>query len=154
MGGGQILQVVLSLAVVGFALYLSARVARRRFGSVGEPAMKVISRQSVSRTQNLVVVEADGNRHLIAFTDGGATAIDVWDAPDPVEHASTPPLGKAILAKPSSRTGTQWSGLGSQLSFADVLSSSEKVMQAPRWPWPKSEVSTRPIPASRPGARV
>ncbi|XKH58302.1 flagellar biosynthetic protein FliO (plasmid) [Citricoccus nitrophenolicus] len=161
MDGGQILQIVLSLAVVGFALYLSARVARRRFGSVAEPTMKVVSRQSVSRTQNLVVVEVGGNRHLIAFTDGGATAVDVWDAPEPeashlgeARYVQKTPLAKswvpgldiaekggtfAKLLKQKT-AGTQWSGLGKQPDFAAALAATKP--ETPKWP--QRKISARP----------
>jgi flagellar biogenesis protein FliO len=96
---GQILQVVLSLGVVALALYLSTRLARRRFGAGGVDALRVVSRQSVSRTQNLVVVETNGHRHLVAFTDGGAHTVETWDAPAPAAERA----GAADERQPSHR---------------------------------------------------
>lgn len=116
MGFGQILQVVLSLGVVALALYLSARMARRRLGPAGEESLRVLSRQSVSKTQNLVVVEANGHRHLIALTDGGAHTVQTWDAPveevaagprhaaprDPARPAlALPTLSRPALSRPA-----------------------------------------------------
>ncbi|NUL46949.1 flagellar biosynthetic protein FliO [Cellulosimicrobium funkei] len=131
MGFGQILQVVLSLGIVALALYLSTRLARRRFGAGSEAALRVVSRQAVSRTQNLVVVEANGQRHLVAFTEGGAHTVDTWEAPEP-EAATVPAATTKLTSLPAHRepapsradsggfaaklaaltAGTQWSGLG------------------------------------------
>ncbi|MFB9071385.1 flagellar biosynthetic protein FliO [Citricoccus parietis] len=95
----------------------------------------MVSRQAVSRTQNLVVVEANGQRHLVAFTEGGAHTVDTWEAPEPVpatvpaatDRATTSLTGQAahraegtgpaaaggFAAKLAALTaGTQWSGLG------------------------------------------
>lgn len=93
---GQILQVVLSLGVVALALYLSTRLARRRFGAGGESALRVVSRQAVSRTQNLVVVEANGHRHLVAFTEGGAHTVETWQAPEPEAAPAAAPSRATI----------------------------------------------------------
>lgn len=137
MGFGQILQVVLSLGIVALALYLSTRLARRRFGAGGEAALRVVSRQAVSRTQNLVVVEANGHRHLVAFTEGGAHTVETWEAPEPESapaaasaasaRATTSRTGQAAHREPAPghpaaggfaarlaalTAGTQWSGLG------------------------------------------
>ncbi|VXB63203.1 flagellar biosynthetic protein FliO [Citricoccus sp. K5] len=140
MGFGQILQVVLSLGIVALALYLSARVARRRFGAGGEDALRVISRQSVSRTQNLVVVETNGHRHLVALTDGGAHTVETWDAP--AAEAQSVVSGVSARREPIARresaahrdaagasgfaatlsaltAGTQWSGLGRKTSASE-----------------------------------
>ena len=129
---GQILQVVLSLGVVALALYLSTRLARRRFGGGSEAALRVVSRQAVSRTQNLVVVEANGQRHLVAFTEGGAHTVQSWDAPEPepVSAPATGPAHAAHVATSSTTTtfaaklaaltaGTQWSGLGARAASSD-----------------------------------
>ena len=96
MDAGQILQVVLSLGVVALALYLSARLARRRLGPGGDEALRVVARQAVSRTQNLVVVEANGHRHLVALTDGGAHTVETWDVP--AAEAETGPRHAAARA--------------------------------------------------------
>lgn len=117
---GQILQVVLSLGVVALALYLSTRLARRRFGAGSEAALRVVSRQAVSRTQNLVVVEANGHRHLVAFTEGGAHTVETWDAPEPEAAPAHEPAHRdedsgGFTAKLAALTaGTQWSGLGAR----------------------------------------
>lgn len=140
MGFGQILQVVLSLGIVALALYLSARVARRRFGAGGEDALRVISRQSVSRTQNLVVVETNGHRHLVALTDGGAHTVETWDAPEPeaqsaasgvterrepftrrepAAHRESSGAGGFAAKLAALTAGTQWSGLGRNSSASE-----------------------------------
>jgi hypothetical protein len=106
MDFGQILQVVLSLGVVALALYLSARLARRRLGPGIDEALRVVARQSVSRTQNLVVVEANGHRHLVALTDGGAHTVETWDAPVEAvapgpRHAAPRSMSLPALALPT-----------------------------------------------------
>ncbi|MFC7400885.1 FliO/MopB family protein [Citricoccus sp. GCM10030269] len=102
---GQIIQVVLSLGIVALALFLSARLARRRFSSGGDDALHVISRQSVSRTQNLVVVETNGRRHLVAFTDGGAHTLDTWAAPERVTSAVPDRATPSIAPRRASPSG-------------------------------------------------
>jgi len=106
MDFGQILQVVLSLGVVALALYLSARLARRRLGPGSDEALRVVARQSVSRTQNLVVVETNGHRHLVALTDGGAHTVETWDAPveevaPGPKHAAPRSMSRPALALPT-----------------------------------------------------
>lgn len=122
MDFGQILQVALSLAIVGLALWLAAKYARKNMAALRHDSQtRIVSRHGISRTQNLVEVEANGRRHLVALSDGGAELIDSWVAPEPTPNdAEEGAEGSAVQPQPFSSmldkalAGTQWRGLGSK----------------------------------------
>lgn len=142
MGWAQFLQVVFSLGVVGLCLFLAARLAQRRFGTTDPEAMRLVSRQAVSRTQNLVVVQVEGTRHLIAMTDGGASTVDSWEAPEQAQDLPAT-AGKAVLKSP---TGGPGLSIGSTGTFADLLAVTEPKM--PKWSRPRAKAQAKEDRAS------
>lgn len=118
MDFGQVVQVIVSLAVVGLALWFAARYARKNMALIRHDSQtRIVSRHGISRAQNLVEVESNGRRHLVALTDGGAELIDSWDAPepDPTEDPNDSQESNkftSVLSKALS--STQWSGLSAK----------------------------------------
>lgn len=135
MDAGQVLQVLLSLGVVALALYASARLARRRLGPAGDQAMRVVARQAVSRTQNLLVVETNGHRHLLALTDGGAQVVDTWrigtEASDDQDLWDEDGPGPGLVSLPGGVSRAERAASASPSAFSSTSAAGAAVRPAP-----------------------
>lgn len=132
MGFAQVMQVVISFAVILLAIFLAYKMAKKGNLTGQGKGMKLISRAGISRTQNLVVAEVNGKQHLIAMSDGGSVVVDSWAAPEPEEQEDGQEpaipfadfLTKAKDKAGSMVAGTQWSGLAKQKAAQDKAKAS------------------------------
>ena len=116
-GASEVLSVVLSLIVILAFLLAAAYVARRwqvggrLRGQAGPAAIKIVAAQAVGWQSSLQIVEADGQRFLIAAGRGGITAIGRLAPPAPNREQPAPRhLGPDRSGGPLSACGRSWPG--------------------------------------------
>jgi flagellar protein FliO/FliZ len=77
-----VIRVVLSLAVVLGLFWMVARTGSRRLGGRDRALMRVRSRQSLSRSSSLAVVEVGSRVLVVGVSDGGVRLLTELDPAD------------------------------------------------------------------------
>lgn len=81
LGGGAVAVLLLSLLAIAGVLFLRRRLPLAAAG--GGRLLRVLERQPLGPRAQLVVVEFDGRRLLLAHTEHGVTAVATAAAPAP-----------------------------------------------------------------------
>jgi len=85
------LRVVVSLAaVLGVLWLLQRRLSRRAAGRERAETIRVVAKQGLGAKANLVVVEVDGTRYILAVTERGVSVVDQLTVPTALEPAPEP----------------------------------------------------------------
>lgn len=86
LGGGAVAVLLLSLLVIVGVLFLRRRLPLAAAG--GGRLLRVLERQPLGPRAQLVVVEFDGQRLLLAHTEHGVTGVATAAAPAPAVAAA------------------------------------------------------------------
>ena len=106
---GLALRLVLSLAIVLGLFWMVARTGSRKLGGRDRALMRVRSRQSLSRSSSLAVVEVGRRVLVVGVSDGGVRLLtemdpadlEVTPEPAPVRVRRTRPAAPALATAPA-----------------------------------------------------
>lgn len=102
-----VVRVVLSLGVVLGLFWFVARASSRRLGGGGQRSLvKVRSRQSLTRTSSLAVVEVGSRVLVLGVSDGGVRLLTEMD-PDELEPVVVVPA-QAVLETSAEEVSGSW----------------------------------------------
>jgi flagellar protein FliO/FliZ len=96
---GLALRLVLSLAIVLGLFWMVARTGSRKLGGRDHALMRVRSRQSLSRSSSLAVVEVGRRVLVVGVSDGGVRLLTEMDPAD-LEVAPEPAPARARRTRP------------------------------------------------------